>query len=322
MSAVGIPSSPGRDRSQPGLAKMIDQPEARMTELNLTQAVEKFALVTCHLSDDDLEREWTWRAYSEGVRFALLRTYEELRTLAAVMIAERAVKGAPITTTHHALAQYHAAYRDLQVLLVGLDDALLNQPPARDQWPLRVILGHIMAAEREFFARIWYAVQQVRRPVAEDEIAPKAVEMSAAEVAEFVGSFEDFERTMNRLRLTGIMAYFDTLHKRVLRELTDIKGFELDAESLWWEETPFTVEFRLHRLDSHLRQHTVQIEKTLEALVGPPSEARRLLRLIYAALADVDSIIVGDWGFGKEQRRELAGKISLRADEIAAIFER
>ena len=126
---------------------------------------------------------------------------------------------------------------------------------------------------------------------------------------------------MNRLSFSGILAYYDSLHKRVLRELTDIKAFELEAESLWWEGSPFTVEFRLHRLDAHMRQHIVQIEKTLDALGQSPAEPRRLLRLIYAALADVDRVIIGDWNIGKTQRRELAGKISLRADEIAAIFE-
>jgi hypothetical protein len=293
-----------------------------MTELNLTQAVEKFAITTCHLNDDDLESEWSWRAYSEGVRYAFFRTYEELRTLAAVMITERTTKGAPITTAHHALAQYHAAYRDLQALLIGLDDELLNQSPVRDEWPLRVILGHILAAEREFFARIWHAVQEHRKSdLGEDEIS-QPVEMTPEEVTEFVGSYEEFERTLNRLSISGIMAYYDSLHKRVLRELTDIKAFELEAESLWWEGTPFTVEFRLHRLDAHLRQHTIQVEKTLDALQQTPTEARRLLRLIYTALADVDSVIIGDWSMGKDQRHALAGKISVRADEIAAIFER
>ena len=131
-----------------------------MNELNLTQAVEKFALATCHLDDADLEREWTWRAYSEGVRYAMFRTYEELRTLAAAMMTERTTKGAPITTAQHALAQYHTAYRDLQSILIGLDENLIDQVPARNEWPLRVILGHTIAAEREFFARIWFAVQQ------------------------------------------------------------------------------------------------------------------------------------------------------------------
>ena len=292
-----------------------------MTELNLTQAVEKFALATCHLTDEDLERQWNWRAYREGVRYAMFRTYEELRTLAAQLMAERSSKGAPISTAHHALGQYHGAYRDLQAILMGVDEGLLNKPPGPDEWPLRIILGHIMAAEREFFARIWHAVQHYRSQDLPEDEDPVPVEMTDEEVADFVGSHEEFERTMNRLSITGIMSFYDSLHKRVLRELTDIKGFELEAESLWWEGTPFTVEFRLHRLDAHLRQHTVQIEKTLEALVGPPSEARRLLRLIYAALADVDSMIIGDWGHGKNERNELAGKINVRADEVSAIFK-
>jgi hypothetical protein len=292
-----------------------------MTELNLTQAVDKFALTTCHLTDADLERQWDWRAYREGVRYAMFRTYEELRTLAAQLMAERSSKGTPISTAHHTLGQYHGAYRDLQAIMMGVDDGLLNKPPARDEWPLRIILGHILAAEREFFARIWHAVQHYRSQDLPEDQEPEPLEMTDEEVAEFVGSHEEFERTMNRLSIPGIMSFYDSLHKRVLRELTDIKGFELEAESLWWEGTPFTVEFRLHRLDAHLRQHTVQIEKTLDALMGPPSEARRLLRLIYAALADVDSMIIGDWGHGKNERNELAGKINVRADEVNAIFK-
>jgi hypothetical protein len=292
-----------------------------MTELNLTQAVEKFALTTCHLSDEDLERQWDWRAYREGVRYAMFRTYEELRTLAAQLMAERSSKGTPISTAHHSLGQYHGAYRDLQAIMMGVDDNLLNKPPAPDEWPLRIILGHILAAEREFFARIWHAVQHYRNQEMPEDQEPVPVEMTDEEVADFVGSHAEFERTMNRLSIAGIMSFYDSLHKRVLRELTDIKGFELEAESLWWEGTPFTVEFRLHRLDAHLRQHTVQIEKTLEALAGSPSEAQRLVRLIYAALADVDSMIIGDWGHGKKERNELAGKINVRADEVSAIFK-
>jgi len=285
-----------------------------VAEFTLIQAVEKFSAVTHHLADEDLDREWVWRAYSEGIRFAFFRTYEDLRELAATMITERTTRGKPITTAQRALAQYHAAYRDLQAVLIGIDDELVDTPPAKGEWPPRIILGHTLAAEREFFARIWHAVQRFRD--GEDE----PVEMTTEEVVEFVGSYQDFERTMNRLSIPGILAYYDSLHKRVLRELNTIRGLELEAKSLWWEALPITVEFRLHRLDSHLRQHTVQLEKTLIATAGPPSEAKRLLRLIYAALADVDSTIIGAWGLGKEKRLETAATIAQRADEIAGVL--
>ena len=80
-----------------------------------------------------------------------------------------------------------------------------------------------------------------------------------------------------------------------------------------------TVEFRPHRLDTHLRQRTAQIEQALNHLGPPPSEAKRLLRLIYTALADVEGVIIGDWTLGKKEQQELAAEIRLRAEEIKAL---
>jgi hypothetical protein len=269
-----------------------------------------FAAATHALKDEDLDRDWSWRAYHEGVRFGFFRVYEELRELAATLMTERTTRGKPITTAQHSLAQYHAAYRDLQAVLTGVEDKLIDIPPSEGEWPLRVILGHIISAEREFFARIWHAVNRFR----EGENEP--LEMTAEEVAEFVGGYAAFESTMNRLSIPGIMAYYDSLHKGVLRELNNIRGLELEAVSLWWEELPITVEFRLHRLDSHLRQHTVQIEKTLLAIDGSPREAKMLLRLVFGALADVDSTIIGAWDLGKDRCLAVAGSIVQLTNEI------
>jgi hypothetical protein len=46
--------------------------------------------------------------------------------------------------------------------------------------------------------------------------------------------------------------------------------------------------FRLHRFEEHLRQHTIQIDKTLVGIGKPPTEAHRLVRNVYNALADVE----------------------------------
>jgi len=105
-----------------------------------------------------------------------------------------------------------------------------------------------------------------------------------------------------------------------LRELTNISVLELDTLSLWWEEIPLTVEFCLHLPDSHLRLHTIQLETTLETLTGPPTEVKRLLRLISAPLADVDNMIIGDWLLGKRRRQETAAVITQRAGEIDKII--
>ena len=300
---------PGTEPS-PGITSQSDMNRA----INLTQAVEQFAFATLHLTDAELEVEWQWRAYNEGVRYAFFRTYEELRTLAARLAVERSANGAAISHTHRALAQYHLAYRDLQAILLGLPDDILDVEPAKGEWSLRIILGHILAAEREFFARIWFTINKSRQGITEPTLMP------TEEVEEFVGSYQDFERTMNRLSIAGVLAFYDSLHKRVLRELTDIRAAELEAETLWWEEIPISVEFRLHRLDAHLRQHSIQIEKTLAAQGYVPNEAKQLLRLIYTALGEVDSMMIGDWGIGRSQRYELAATIQQRAKEISNLF--
>ena len=122
------------------------------------------------------------------------------------------------------------------------------------------------------------------------------------------GPFEDLE------------AYHGTLHNRVLRELADIRDEELTAPSMYWEGHEMSLRFRLHRFDSHLRQHTVQVVKTLEAIGLAPNEAKRLLRLIYGALADAEGASIGAWDVGQELRRTAAETITARADEIAAIL--
>ena len=286
-----------------------------MTEIKLIEAVEGFALTTRDFSDENLELDWIWRTHTANLRFAFFTTYEELRQLAANLSSQRTSGNKTITTAQRSLAQYHTAYRSMQAILLNADEEILDTPPGKGEWPIRMILGHTIAAERDFFSRIWFAIQQHRQEVQ----AP--TEMTEKEVEEFVGSHDDFERTMNRLSLTGIQAFYDSLHKRVMREISDIRAFELEAPSVWWEGIPLSVEYRLHRLDSHLRQHTIQVEKALEELTAPPSEAQRLLQLIYAALADVEGVIVGDWLLGQRRQQELAATIKQRTDEIRKLVE-
>ena len=76
------------------------------------------------------------------------------------------------------------------------------------------------------------------------------------------------------------------------------------------------LEFRLHRFSSHMRQHTIQVEKTLVMLGCPPSETWRLLRIIYSALAAVESVTIGDESFDLKRQNELAEEIARRTGEI------
>jgi hypothetical protein len=120
--------------------------------------------------------------------------------------------------------------------------------------------------------------------------------------------------------LAGLQAYHEAFHQRVLDEFATITEAELAVSSLYWEKQEISLRFRLHRFDSHLRQHTVQIDKTLSALGRPPSEARRLLRLVYAALAEAEGATLGAPDVGAGLSREAAATIAARTHQIAAIL--
>ena len=286
-----------------------------MFETSLGRAVQHFASVTLPVSDSELDREWAWGAYdSEGVRFAFFRTYEELSELAAKTLAERAVKGLGLSAAHWILAQYHAAYRDLQAVLLGLGPDEAEQAPAEGEWPVRRVVAHIVGADLGFYVVVRYALDRHRtgdgRPA---EIPDEAWDTILGQEVSSIEAILDGP-------LAGIQAYHQSLHERVLGEFAGISEEELAAPSVYWEGQEMSLRFRLHRFDSHLRQHIVQIEKTCTAIGHPPSEAERLLRLIYSALAGAEGATIGAWNVGAGLRDEVAGGISARADEIAEIL--
>ena len=62
-------------------------------------------------------------------------------------------------------------------------------------------------------------------------------------------------------------------------------------------------------------QHTIQVDKTVEWLGRGPTEARRLVRVLYRDLAAVEMLSAD--GFGQRERDEVAATMSERAAEIA-----
>ena len=63
-------------------------------------------------------------------------------------------------------------------------------------------------------------------------------------------------------------------------------------------------------------QHTVQVEKSLEWIGRGPTEARRLIRVLYRDLAPVE--MLGSTQFGEKEREAVAAALSERAAEVGA----
>lgn len=277
---------------------------------NLDQAVTELARATHKLADEELDREYTWRKHPENLRLALLGSYHELRDLAASLAATRQASDRPITTAQRVLGQYHTAYQDLQAVLLGVGDEELDLPPAAGEWPLRRVLKHIIGADLGFYALVHYALEQRRA-------GQEPARVTEEEYVSLVGPEEEFEQTLDQEGLAGIQAAHRAYHDRIIRELSGLSEEDLKAGSAFWEGEPLPVRYRLHRFDAHMRQHTIQVEKTLAAIDCRPNEARRLLRLVYNGLAEVENALLGAWDHGLEQRQELAKVISDRAGEVA-----
>jgi hypothetical protein len=132
-----------------------------MFDTPLSQAVERFAQITLPATKEDLERLWAWGSYdSEGVHFAMFRTYEELRELAARLAAERISCGQPITSAQRILGVYHQADRDLQAAVLGIDDETAEQPPAEGQWTVQKAYAHLTRGDIGFYVLVSYALSQ------------------------------------------------------------------------------------------------------------------------------------------------------------------
>lgn len=287
-----------------------------MTAPALFAAVRQLAAQTHAFSDTDLEQPYRWRAHDEGVRFALIGTYHELRELAVQLEQLRVAQRLPLTTAQQALAPYHAAFREFQAILLGVDEETWERRPGSNDWPLRVVVFHMLNVERTFFALIHYGL--ARHQAGESEPA-----RMPADIRERLFDDEDtFYDLFEAGTLDIMMDRYAGLHRRVLQTCAGIDDRALQAPSLWWEDEPYPLVYRLHRFDAHLRQHTIQAEKALARLDRPPTEAHRLLRLVYRALAGVESLLLGAGDLARAERRALAARIEARAAEVATIVAR
>ena len=277
----------------------------------LTKAITDFTELMLPFSETDLERQWIWKDHDEeGIRFAFFVTQQELRHLAATLASLRPKP----TVAQHVLSQYHAAYMDLQAAILGVSNEAAERAPAEGEWPVKRTYAHIFGTDINFSIVVRYALEKHRSATWTPE------KYSDAEADRLAGiSDEDY------LALTGgpldtMVAYHRGMHARLLDEFRSIIDAELDLPSTFWEETRFPIRHRLHRYEAHFTQHTIQIDKTLVAIGQGPTESKRLLRKIYAALAEVEGFLIGAEKIDDAAILTTASSISERVNEIRKLI--
>jgi hypothetical protein len=279
----------------------------------LPDAVRKFTLFSHSIPDRDLEAPWSWGDYDEGIRFAFFRTYEQLREMAARLATQRAREiGAP-SEAQQILAQFNAAYWDLEGALIGVNNDMAQIQPAPGEWTVFETIGHIVDADLGFLAINQYGLSQVRAGKEQPD------EISDDEFRKLKSS-QPLQAALEQQSLLSLMDFYQGQKQRIIDAFSDVNDRELDARIWFWENEPMSLRFRLHRFDSHLRQHTIQVQKTLISLRSEKTEAHRLLGLIYAALAELEGTLIGAADLGTAELAGLATAIKQRADEIVNIL--
>ena len=269
----------------------------------VTEAVEALVRATVELTDAEMDRPWVWREYDEeGLRFALLMAQHELRDLAVRLVAMRP---APPSQAQRILGQCHHAYRDLSGALAGVRDEDLDRVPKEGEWSLREVMAHILGAEYGFLGVVQYGLAQDRPrdpEKADERWASWREEHGYRAPKSLGGGIADVRNAMFEI------------HRRVLRELGGLSDGVLERDAMFWDgDKP--IRFRMHRFEAHMIQHTIQVDKTLEWLGRGPTEARRLVRVLYRDLAAVEMLSAD--GFGQRERDDVAKTLDDRAAEIA-----
>jgi hypothetical protein len=278
---------------------------------NFAKAVEDFSSLLLPVSEKDLERHWEWKSHKgEGIRFAFFVTIQQLRQLAVSL----ATKRKPLTQAQHILGQYHRQYMDLQAAVFGLSAEDVNCAPAEGEWSVRQAYGHMLSADIYFSAIVRYALESHRagtwkpeRPSDEDEL--RLIRMTE----------EEFDMLTKDGPFEKMLAYHRKFHPEIVQEFSRITDEELDLPSVMWEDIHFPIRHRLHRYEAHLIQHTVQVDKTLTAIGQSPSETKRLIRHVFAALSEVEANLIGADNL-EEECLPLAKEINARATEIREIL--
>ena len=215
-------------------------------------------------------RQWTWaeQRLRVGARYAFDRAVEQEHEAA---VAARAAWRPAVAPRILGLAQL--AFGDLRGLLVAVPDPLLDGAPAPGEWSVRETCAHAIRVERSYRAAIQWALE---RSEGQPVLIPEE-RRPVEDPADVAGTARYIE------------ARFAVRRAETDRALRDIPDAALGRPSVWrmGTGTQVTVDvgFRLHRFATHIQEHTIQIEKTLDALGWQPGDAPRAARRISVARA-------------------------------------
>jgi hypothetical protein len=243
--------------------------------LRARAALEQAATDYLAIPDAALLRTWLFHGVDtgDGVRYGIYRGPETVEAASAELVA--ALAGAPArspATIRSAPATI--ARWALQGRLAALDDDVLDRVAKEGEWTVRETLAHTIAGQRSYgwFSRWWLS-----QPLGPDRPSRVPEEVDTQSQQDLPS-----DEAEGRGSLAGIRSRLDAvLDEWALRFAT--LGEAALAVQATWAGVPADIDFRLGRWASHIAEHTIQLDKTLDWLGYQPSEAARIVRDLYAA---------------------------------------
>ncbi len=239
------------------------------------------------ISDASLSRPWPWKGEGEEeVRYGFYRIGEAFELAAIDAQAAIRAAGAERGRAAELIAPATVARWDLQGLLIPLPDSAWDANPGGGEWTIRQTMGHVIGGQRSYgVVTAWWQDQGFR---ADDPKLPPSTPDAArdglpSEEAEAQGA-----PAQVRGRLGDVL---DAAAER-------LGGLPADRLRLGTRWSGFAVDigFRLGRWSSHIREHTIQVEKTLVMLDHQSTEVDRLIRLVLAAWGRAEAVVYGSTG--------------------------
>jgi hypothetical protein len=240
------------------------------------------------IPDDALERPWRWRPTDEDdadVRYGIYRLHEGLEEAITAVERGRAAEERPSAARPGRpaippLAAATAARWDLSGVLIPLTAAELDAAPGDGEWTVRRALGHVVTSQRSYG---WTSAWFLHRAGEADagEYPPEgAIPPDGDEDEDGRGSVDEV-----RGRLDGLV-------DAAIEHFAALAPSQLAVPGRW-SGLPVTIDFRLGRLGSHIREHTIQVDKTLAVIGHSPTESARLVRLIAGSYGRLEGLVIG-----------------------------
>jgi hypothetical protein len=238
------------------------------------------------IADEALEHRWRWLPSDIDdldVRYGLYRVHESLESAIAAITTGRGGGGGggvPVGPAIPPLEAAAVARWELHGVLAGLSAADWDADPGGGEWTVRQTLGHIISSQRSYG---WFNAWFLSKGFAEGEAIRPPADALPDEPTE-----EDEARgtaTEVRARLDDVVdaniAAFAALDNAALR---------VDAR---WAGLHIPIAFRLGRYGSHIREHTIQVDKTMAMIGRQPTEVERIVRLILESFGRLEALFVG-----------------------------